>query len=177
MAYHKLYYVIFVGVGVYLFGNTTGSLGYDVTLDGVVFPGNPRPDAGLLYSAIGLEPGQHSILVTVRQPANAANPGSVTFREAIVSAGTGRSGYVVFGSFCGIDVYVFCRASVTKNVLDDEDPSIQYYAPPNGNWTIENMYTQAIGPEGIPSATFHDSYWTGATATVSFQGKFNSFGD
>ncbi|KAF8608510.1 hypothetical protein BDV93DRAFT_518609 [Ceratobasidium sp. AG-I] len=143
----------FEGVGVYLMGNTTGSLGYDVTLDGVVFPGNPRPDAGLLYSAIGLTPGQHSILVTVRQPANAANPGSVTFREAIVSAGTGRSG-----------------ASVTKKVLDDEDPSIEYYAPTGGNWTIENMYTQAIGPEGISSTTFHDSYWTDATATVSFKG-------
>lgn len=152
-SYKASFQLAFDGVGVYLMGNTTGSLGYDVTLDGVMFPGNPRPDAGLLYSAIGLEPGQHSILVTVRQPASIASPGSVTFREAIVSAGTGRSGAVV-----------------KKDVLDDGDPSIQYYAPPGGNWTIENTYTQAIGPDGIASTTFHDSYWTDATATVSFKG-------
>lgn len=88
-------------------GNTTGSLGYDVTLDGVTFPGNPRPDEGLLYSAIGLEPGQHSILVTVRQPASIASPGSVTFREAVVSAGTGRSGYVrIFVCRCLKSVFI-----------------------------------------------------------------------
>jgi hypothetical protein len=58
-----------------------------------------------------------------------------------------------------------------KKVLDDTDPSITYYAPPGGNWTIGNAYVQATQPEGITSSTFHDSYWTNATATIAFKGN------
>jgi hypothetical protein len=82
------------GTGIYLKGNITNSLRYDVTLDGVTFPGNPKPDIQLLYSAVGLEPGQHSISLTVKQPASTENPGSVTFQEAVVNVGTGLAGYV-----------------------------------------------------------------------------------
>lgn len=60
------------------------------------------------------------------------------------------------------------RATVSTQVIDDGDRTITYYAPPNGNWTIENVYTQAISADG--STTFHDSYWTDATATIAFQG-------
>jgi hypothetical protein len=81
-----------VGVGIYLVGNTTNGLGYDITLDGTPFPGNPRPDLGLLYAAVGLEPGPHSIMLTVRRPASSDNPGCVSFKEAVVSAGTGYTG-------------------------------------------------------------------------------------
>ncbi|KAG9091734.1 hypothetical protein FS749_016319 [Ceratobasidium sp. UAMH 11750] len=143
----------FEGTGIYLIGNTTNSLGYDVTLDGVTFPGNPKPDVQLLYSAVGLKPGAHSITLTVRQPASSSDPGSVTFKQAVVSAGTGLAG-----------------ASVTRNVLDDGDSRIVYGVPPGGNWTIENTYPQSVGPAGISSTTFHDSYWTDATATLNFQG-------
>lgn len=142
----------FDGVEIYLFGNTTNNLGYDITLDGVQFPGDPRPDLGLLYSAVGLEPGLHSVALTVRQPVSGSDPGYVTFREAVVSVGTGFTG-----------------ATVTKKVLDDGDPSITYYAPPEGRWNIMDTYSQSIGPNG--STTFHDSYWTNASATVNFQGS------
>lgn len=56
------------------------------------FPGNPRLDQGLLFSAVGLEPGAHTISLTVRQPPVVSDPGSVTFKEAVVSAGTGLTG-------------------------------------------------------------------------------------
>lgn len=87
----------------------------------------------------------------------------------------GSVGVSSVGSLFNVGYLWFVRASVTKSVLDDGDPSIQYDAPTGGNWTIENTYTQAIGPEGISSTTFHDSYWTGATATVNFKGQLISF--
>ncbi|KAG8690198.1 hypothetical protein FRC11_013223 [Ceratobasidium sp. 423] len=90
--------------------------------------------------------------LTVRQPVLADNPGSVTLKEVVVDAGTGRS-----------------RATVIKTVLDDDDPSIAY-APSNGNWTIVNAYPQTTQPAGIKSSTFHDSYSTNATATIGFKG-------
>ncbi|CCO29780.1 hypothetical protein BN14_03800 [Rhizoctonia solani AG-1 IB] len=143
----------FEGVGIHLIGNTTNSLGYDISLDGVHFPGNFRSNAQSLYSSVGLKPGQHTVSLTVRQPVSANNPGSVALKEVVVNSGTGRSG-----------------ATMTKKVLDDTDPSITYYAPPGGNWTIGNAYVQATQPEGITSSTFHDSYWTNATATIAFKG-------
>ncbi|CAE6445786.1 unnamed protein product [Rhizoctonia solani] len=127
--------------------------GYDISIDGVHFPGNFRSNAQSLYSSVGLKPGQHTVSLTVRQPVSANNPGSVTLKEVVVNAGTGRSG-----------------ATMTKKVLDDTDPSITYYAPPGGNWTIGNAYVQATQPEGITSSTFHDSYWTNTTATIAFKG-------
>ncbi|CAE6462656.1 unnamed protein product [Rhizoctonia solani] len=143
----------FEGVGIYLIGNTTNNLGYDISLDGVHFPGNFRSNAQSLYSSIDLKPGLHTISLTVRQPVSADNPGSVTLKEVVVDAGTGRSG-----------------ATVAKRVLDDMDPSITYYSPPDGDWTIGNAYPQATHPEGVTSFTFHDSYWANATATVAFKG-------
>ncbi|KAG8742721.1 hypothetical protein FRC10_000995 [Ceratobasidium sp. 414] len=152
-SYKASFQLSFEGVGIYLIGNTTNSLGYDVTLDGVTFPGNPKPDVQLLYSAVGLTPGAHSITLAVRQPASSSSPGSVTFKQAVVSAGTGLAG-----------------ASVTRDIIDDGDSRIVYGVPPGGNWTVENTYPQSVGPDGISSTTFHDSYWTDATATLNFQG-------
>ncbi|KAG8720647.1 hypothetical protein FRC09_009215 [Ceratobasidium sp. 395] len=134
-------------------GNTTNSLGYDMTLDGVHFPGNPKPELQLLYSAVGLAPGKHTISLTVRQPALSSNPGSVTFKEAVVTAGTGLTG-----------------ALLNKGVIDDGDQRIVYDYPPGGNWTVELTYPQSIGPIGVASTTFHQSFFTDATATLNFQG-------
>ncbi|KAJ1304316.1 hypothetical protein OPQ81_005476 [Rhizoctonia solani] len=143
----------FDGVGVYLIGNTTNNLGYDISLDGVPFPGHFRSDIQSLFSSFHLKPGPHTISLTVRRPVLADNPGSVTLKEVVISAGTGRSG-----------------ATVTKKVLDDNDPSIGYHAPPGGNWTVANAYPQATQPEGVANTLFHDSYWTNATATIGFKG-------
>ncbi|QRW08000.1 hypothetical protein RhiLY_06999 [Ceratobasidium sp. AG-Ba] len=150
-SYKASFQINFEGVGIYLVGNTTNSLGYDIVLDGVKFPGNPKPDSQLLYSATELVPGAHSIMLTVRQPSPNAGPGTVTFKQAVVVAGTGLAG-----------------ATVTKNTLDDNDPTISYEYPTGGNWTLGNTYPQSIGP--TTSTTFHESYWTDATATVNFQG-------
>ncbi|CAE6446509.1 unnamed protein product [Rhizoctonia solani] len=143
----------FDGVGVYLVGNTTNNLGYDISLDGVHFPGNFRSNAQSLFSSIDMKPGRHTITLTIRRPILPDNPGSLTLKEIVVNAGTGRSG-----------------ATVTKKVLDDNDQSISYYAPPGGNWTIANAYPQTAEPEGLTSFVFHDSYWTNATATIGFKG-------
>ncbi|CAE6357377.1 unnamed protein product [Rhizoctonia solani] len=143
----------FDGVGIYLVGNTTNNLGYDISLDGSLFPGNFRSNAQSLFSSVDLQPGLHTISLTVRQPVSPDNPGSVTLKEVVVNAGTGRSG-----------------ATVSKKVLDDNDQSIAYHAPPGGNWTIANAYPQTAEPEGLASSVFHDSIWTNATATIGFKG-------
>ncbi|CAE6449708.1 unnamed protein product [Rhizoctonia solani] len=143
----------FDGVGIYLVGNTTHNLGYDISLDGAHFPGNFRSNMQSLFSSVDLEPGLHTISLTVRQPVSLDSPGSITLKEVVVNAGTGRSG-----------------ATVSKKVLDDNDQSIAYYAPPGGNWTIANAYPRAVEPEGLATFVFHDSYWTNATATIGFKG-------
>ncbi|CAE6480240.1 unnamed protein product [Rhizoctonia solani] len=143
----------FDGVGIYLVGNTTNNLGYDITLDGSHFPGNFRSNTQSLFSSFNLEPGIHTISLTVRQPVLLDNPGSVTLKEIVVNAGTGRSGATVF-----------------KKVLDDNDQSIAYYAPPGGNWTVAYAYPQAVEPGELTNFLFHDSYWTNATATIGFKG-------
>ncbi|KDN44402.1 hypothetical protein RSAG8_05449, partial [Rhizoctonia solani AG-8 WAC10335] len=143
----------FDGVGIYLVGNTTHNLGYDISLDGAHFPGNFRSNIQSLFSSVDLEPGLHTISLTVRQPVSLDSPGSITLKEVVVNAGTGRSG-----------------ATVSKKVLDDNDQSIAYYAPPGGNWTIANAYPRAVEPEGLATFVFHDSYWTNATATIGFKG-------
>ncbi|KAH7339359.1 hypothetical protein B0J17DRAFT_358221 [Rhizoctonia solani] len=143
----------FDGVGVYLVGNTTNNLGYDISLDGTHFPGNFRSNGESLFSSVDMKPGPHTITLTIRRPALPENPGSLTLKEIVINAGTGRSG-----------------ATMTKKVLDDNDHSIAYYAPPGGNWTIANAYPQTAEPEGLSSFVFHDSYWTNATATIGFKG-------
>ncbi|KAB5588459.1 hypothetical protein CTheo_8100 [Ceratobasidium theobromae] len=144
--------VSFDGVGVDIVGNATNGIGYNITLDGQPVPGNPNPDLGLLYSVKGLKQGAHAVAITVQQPASSGSPGSVTFKQAVVSAGTGYTG-----------------ATIIKRVLDDGDPSIMYYAPPGGNWTVEPAWVMSEGPNGGSSSGFHVSYWTDATATIKFQ--------
>ncbi|KAF8757209.1 hypothetical protein RHS01_04068 [Rhizoctonia solani] len=143
----------FEGVGIHLIGNTTNNLGYDISLDGLHFPGTFRSNTQSLYSSVDLKPGPHTISLMVRRPASASNPGSLTLKEVVVDVGSGHTG-----------------ATVIKKVIDDVDPSIEYYAPPGGNWTIGNAYPRTTQPEGIRSSTYHDSYWANATATISFKG-------
>lgn len=84
------------GSAVYLFGNTTGDLGYAIRIDEEFVTLNSQPEIELLHSSVGLGPGPHSITLFVQKPLSISNPGSVTFREAVVTSRTGYSGYVRF---------------------------------------------------------------------------------
>ncbi|KAB5588460.1 Adenovirus e3 region domain containing protein [Ceratobasidium theobromae] len=146
-------YLEFEGSAVYLFGNTTGDLGYAIRIDEEFVTLNSQPEIELLHSSVGLGPGPHSITLFVQKPLSISNPGSVTFREAVVTSRTGYSG-----------------ATVTRNVWDNEHPNITYNAPISRNWTIsDDIYPQFVRPEGSGSS-YRYTTWPNATATINFRG-------
>lgn len=77
------------GQSVQLFGNATGGMGYEVSVDGLVSTREESSAIGqVLASVSGLKTGYHNVTLVARPPAS-PNNAILLFERAVVTVGTG----------------------------------------------------------------------------------------
>ena len=140
MRNHRLYFrparcgLFFLqGQAVSFHGSVSNGMGFDVTVDGTTTTG--APTGSTLASISGLAQGNHTVTLTAKS--SGQNPDSLfTLNHAIVTVGTGLTGYPSRSMFCTISCsmeHVNNQRQCQTGHVPRQRPDVHIYANPKCN--------------------------------------------